>query len=352
MKAIIKLFLPLILVTFLVLSLPGQAAAAQPVKLIVGGTFILGNGETLDEDLTVVGGMVLLKEGSTVNGKIIVLGGSLEINGAVNGDVVAAGGYIKLSESATVDGNITSAGGYVDRDLGAHVSGEVQNEMSGPFPLLLPGLSGLPVINISFSPIWKSLWFLAQVLMLSALAVLVAMFFPKHLERVDRTIATQPLFAGSMGLLTGFITPFVVFFLVITICLIPAVLLGLVLLGVLLLFGWVACGLEVGKRLGGLFKQEWTAPISAGVGTFVLTLVIGGMGKIWCIGWIFPTIVALVGLGAAILTRFGGQDYPEQMVKSLPASEAPASTQTPEAGEENVSSGEDQEPVGGDPTGQ
>lgn len=351
MKAIIKLFLPVFLVTFLILSLPGQAMAAQSVKLIVGGTFILGNGETLDEDLTVVGGTVVLEKGSIVNGKITVLGGSLEINGTVNGNVVAAGGYIKLSESATVDGNITSAGGYVDRDLGAHISGEVQNEMSGPFPLLLPGLSGLPAINISFSPVWKSLWFLAQVLMVSALAVLVAMFFPKHLERVDHTIATQPLIAGSMGLLTGFITPFVALFLVITVCLIPAVLVGLVLLGILLLFGWVAFGLEVGKRLGRLFKQEWAAPISAGVGTFALTLVIGGMGKIWCIGWIFPTTVALVGLGAAILTRFGGQDYPE-MVKSLPASGTPASIQTPEAGEGDISSGEGPEPAGDSPTGQ
>ena len=321
MRTLIKIFLPAMLVAVLLISLPQQALAAQPTRVIVGGTFTLESGETLDEDLTVVGGTVVLEEGSTVNGNVFVLGGSLEVNGVVNGDIVATGGYIQLGEGAVVDGDITSAGGYVDQDAGAQISGELQSELTGPFPMVIPGITRLPVLDISFSPVWNGLWFLAQVLMLSALAVLVAMFLPKHLERVDHTLVSQPLIAGGLGLLTAIILPFVVLFLVITICLIPAALLGLVVLGILLLFGWVAFGLEVGKRLAVLFKQQWAAPISAGVGTFVLTLVIGGVGKLWCIGWLFPTTVCLVGLGAALLTRAGTQDYPEQ-ISVLPA-EAP-----------------------------
>lgn len=342
MKTMLKLFLPFILMTFLLLALPGQALAAQLVKVIVGGTFTLESGETLDEDLTVVGGTVVLEEGSTVNGNIFVLGGSLEINGVVNGDVVATGGYIKLGESALVEGDITSAGGYVDQDAGAQINGEIQSELTGPFPLVLPGIARLPVLQFTVSPIWNGLWFVAQVLILAALAVLIAMFFPKQLERVNRTIAAQPLIAGSMGLLTGFIFPFVVLFLVITICLIPVALVGGVLLGVLLLFGWVAFGLEVGQRLAVLFKQEWAAPISAGVGTFVLTLVIGGAGKIWCIGWLFPTAVALVGLGAALLTRFGGRNYPELVVSPVLAAPASGLDQQPTSDGTQASSTMDQ----------
>jgi len=345
MKDIKKLFVPLILVSFLLLTLPGQALAAQPLKLIVGGSFTLNDGETLDEDLTVVGGNVVLEEGSTVNGKIVVLGGTLEINGAVNGNVIATGGYIKLGESAKIDGDITSAGGYVDRDLGAQISGEIKSELTGPFPLFLPGISRLPSINLSLSPVWKGLWFLAQVLILSSLAVLVAMFFPKYLERVDHAIATQPLIAGSMGLLTGFISPFVILLLVITICMIPVALLGVVLLGILLFLGWVAFGLEVGKRLAVLFKQEWTTPISAGVGTFALTLVIGGAGRIWCIGWIFPTAVALVGLGATILTRVGMQDYPEKTSGRIQGPDVSTLDQPPEPGGKDLPSTEEQGPA-------
>ena len=347
MKTIIKLFVPLVVVSFLILAMPGQALAAQSLKVILGGTFTLESGETLDEDLTIIGGAVVLEQGSTVNGKVVVLGGNLEVNGTINGDIVAAGGHVKLGESAVVKGDITSAGGFVDKDLGAEIKGELQSELSGAFPLTLPGIRQIPAVNLSFSPIWKGLWFLAQMFILAALAVLVAMFLPKHLERVNRTVATQPLLAGSMGLLTGFIAPFVIFLLVITICLIPAALLGILLLALLLLLGWVACGLEVGKRLGVALKQEWTAPISAGVGTFLLTFVIGGMGKIWCIGWIFPTVVAMIGLGAAILTRVGTRDYPETIVRGVQAAYVPLVEPESEAGEPNPSSEEDEGPAEG-----
>jgi hypothetical protein len=346
MKTLFKLFIPLIIVSFLILAVPAQALAAQPLKVILGGTFTLATGETLDEDLTIIGGTVVLEKGSTVNGKVVVLGGSLEVAGTVYGDIVVAGGYVKLSETADVNGNITSAGGSVDKDLGAKISGELQSELRGPFPLTLPGIRQLPAVNFSFSPLWQGLWFLAQIFILSALAVLVAMFLPKHLERVNRTVASQPLLAGSMGLLTGFISPFVILLLVITICLIPAALLGVLLLAGLTLLGWLACGLEVGKRLGVALKQEWTAPIAAGVGTFVLTFVIGGMGKIWCIGWIFPTVVAMIGLGAAILTRVGTRGYPESMVGAVQVPPAQLVEAQPEAGEPLPPASEDQGPAG------
>jgi len=347
MKTMLKLLVPLVVVSFLILAMPGQALAAQSLKVILGGTYTLASGETLDEDLTIIGGAVVLEQGSLVNGKVIVLGGSLEINGTVNGDIVAAGGHVKLGESANVNGDITSAGGFVDKDLGAEISGELQSELSGALPLTLPGIRRIPAVNLSFSPIWKGLWFLAQIFILSALAVLVAMFLPKHLERVNRTVASQPLLAGSMGLLTGFIAPFVIFLLVITICLIPAALLGILLMAGLLLLGWVACGLEVGKRLGVALNQEWTAPISAGVGTFLLTFVIGGMGKIWCIGWIFPTVVMAVSLGAAILTRVGTRDYPETIVRGVQAPFTPLVESQPEADETLASASEDEGPAEG-----
>jgi len=328
MRKILRIFLPVFLAAVLLLSLSQQAQAAQSTRVIVGGTYTLESGETLDEDLSVVGGTVVLEEGSTVNGEIFVLGGSLEVNGVVNGDIVATGGYIKLGESAVVDGDIASAGGFVDQDSGATITGEMQSELSGPFPLVLPGVTRLPALEVSFSPIWDGLWFLAQVLMLSALAVLLAMFLPKPLERVNRALATQPLIAGGLGLLTGAIVPLVLLFMVITICLIPAALIGLLALGILLLLGWVAFGLEVGKRLAVLFKQQWALPISAGVGTFVLTLVIGGAGKLWCIGWLFPTVVGMVGLGAVLLTRAGTQDYPE-IISAFPVEVPP---EVPEEG--------------------
>jgi len=97
--------------------------------------------------------------------------------------------------------------------------------------------------------------------------------------------------------------------LAITILLIPVSLIGIVLLLVAGLFGWIAVGLEVGKRLAEAFKWELQAPAAAGMGTLVLTLVVGGLGLFPCVGWLAPFLVASIGLGAVMLTRFGSREY-------------------------------------------
>jgi len=76
------------------------------------------------------------------------------------------------------------------------------------------------------------------------------------------------------------------------------------------MFGLIALGLEVGKRLAQLFKQEWAPAAAAGAGTFVLMLVLNGAREaVPCVGWIFPALAGMLGLGAVILTRFGWQTY-------------------------------------------
>jgi hypothetical protein len=119
------------------------------------------------------------------------------------------------------------------------------------------------------------------------------------------------LITGGLGLLTVVVTPLVVLVMVITIILIPVSLLGILLLAIMVVFGWIAIGAEVGHRLEAAFKTEWALPVTAGLGTFLLTLVVDGIGQIVpCVGWLVPSAVGLLGLGAVLLTRFGTQDYP------------------------------------------
>ena len=99
------------------------------------------------------------------------------------------------------------------------------------------------------------------------------------------------------------------FFLVLTICLSPLAFLGGLVLVVAYTFGWIAIGLEVGQRLAAAFRQDWSLAVSAGVGTLVLTIVTYGIDFLPCIGWIAPAAVYCLGLGAVLLTRFGGQEY-------------------------------------------
>jgi hypothetical protein len=77
-----------------------------------------------------------------------------------------------------------------------------------------------------------------------------------------------------------------------------------------LLFGWIAVGMEIGCRIAKLFNVEWAPAVSAGIGTFVLFFVLGGLGElIPCVGLLPLIFVGAWGLGAVVITRFGTQDY-------------------------------------------
>jgi len=51
-------------------------------------------------------------------------------------------------------------------------------------------------------------------------------------------------------------------------------------------------GLQTGKKFATIFSREWPDAISAGVGTFLLVLVMDGVREVIpCIGWILPMLV-------------------------------------------------------------
>ena len=81
-------------------------------------------------------------------------------------------------------------------------------------------------------------------------------------------------------------------------------------LGMALLFGWIAVGYEVGQRFTKAIHQEWHPALSAGLGTFGLTLVAASLANIpvvSCIGWLVPFLLSIAALGGVLLTRFGTQ---------------------------------------------
>jgi hypothetical protein len=123
------------------------------------------------------------------------------------------------------------------------------------------------------------------------------------------------------------VIPTLLILLTITIILIPVSLLGVLVVIVAVLFGWIALGLEVGRRIADVFKVHWHDALLAGLGTLVLSLVVNGIGAVPCIGWVAPFLVGLFGLGGVIITRFGSQAYPLTAVARSTA--APAAPSAP-----------------------
>jgi hypothetical protein len=319
MKNIYKLLVILVVlgVAFL---LPGAALAQESNgdEVVVGGNYILEAGETFDGNLFVLGGNATIEDGAVLNGEIVVAGGNLTVSGAVNGDIFAAGGLIALTDTANIQGDISTVGGHVNRAAGAIVSGEINNNLRRPFELMFPGgdvVSPGPDVQMTGNPvydaIWSAFWVMMRSFLWAALAVLVVLFAPASAERVAQAAVDKPLIMGSVGLLTILVVPAVLIVMAITICLLPVSLLGFLALSLGWAFGIVALGVETGKRLAALLKQEWALPVSAGIGAFILTLVTNGLNALlFCVGWLPALLIGSLGLGAVLLSRFGMRSYP------------------------------------------
>lgn len=331
-KKILSITVILVIIS---LALPGKALAAEPKKVIVGGTYTLHSGETLTEDLLVIGGTATLEADSRLNGSIMVLGGSLTVSGQVSGYITVTGGMVYLTNTAVIQGDVTSIGAQLSRDPQAVIKGSVRTESDTPFALINGGFKGftpgpggfsLPNIQMDFNPFFQAGWFLLKAILWALVAMLLVMFLATQTGRIAHTIVTQPLFAGGLGLVTVVIAPLILIGLIITICLIPVALVGILILVLAWAFGLIALGMELGQRFGRIFKQEWHPALSAGLGTLLLILVLNGMSALVpCIGWIPQALAGMLGLGAVLLTRFGTAAYPPE----LPAQQPPLPVEQP-----------------------
>jgi hypothetical protein len=293
-------------------TLPVQAA--QPGKLVAGGTYTLQSGETLNEDLTVIGGNVTLEDDSTVNGNIALTAGTMNISGTVNGDIVVTSATLSLLSGAEVNGKITLAAGVLNRDGSAIVNGEIEESGNIPMvetrPITLPfTLTGLWAEGLPGDLIWLGLGYIGNVFLLAALAVLGAVFISEPMGRLGRAASQQPLATFALGLMTLIVAVISILFLTFTLIFIPLAILIFLALLFLTVYGWLGIGFEVGERFAAQFKQVWAAPLSAGLGTLFFSAVIIGVGWIPCLGWAIVSIVIMIGIGATLLTRFGTTDY-------------------------------------------
>lgn len=321
------------LVILSVFGLPGNALAKNngaPTfedKVVFGGNFNLKSGEVIDGSLIIFGGNVSLEEGSLVEGEVVGFGGNLNIAGEIERDVVVIGGRVSLEKTAVLHHDFIAPGGSVSRSEGAVVEGQYITESD----LVVVNVQDIPELNIQTDLIPRPDRFFVHypavgdvtgmfffTFALSALAVIVILFMPKHAERASNAVVAQPVISGSLGLLTAIAVPIILIFLSITVILIPIALLGFILVGLAIAFGWISLGLEVGKRLSTGVNQDWSLPIEAGVGTMILTIVIGAINFIPCFGWIAPTALGAMGLGGVVLTRFGTEEYPAQEIAVEP----------------------------------
>lgn len=319
------------------LFLPWGAAQARGLDdgPFFGESVLLKSGETFQGDLVVFGGSVTIEPDATVTGSVILIGGSLTADGEVRGDMIVVGGAVSLASNAHIFGNLFTVGAPISRAEGARIDGSVLNNPKQPSAVMPEVVTpAIPRPAVMFEGVLGffenviSLFF--QSLGFGLLAALLVLFLPQQTRRVGEAIPAQPAWAGAMGLgsilllITALVALVLFSVLIVTMFLtIPLIITVTVIFAAAVVFGWVGLGTEVGLRLATAMKIEFPLPLSAGLGTFLVHLAANGFGLIPCFGWVVPTLLSLVSLGAVFLTRFGTRPL------SITATQAPVESAPP-----------------------
>jgi hypothetical protein len=230
------------------------------------------------------------------------------------------GGQVQLSDHANVGGDVISVGGQVNRSRGAVVQGEVLEALPPP-ALPTPGRTDQPRTpgqledrnstqppNSSVGYLSKLAGILFRAVTMSALALILAIFLEPQLRRAGQSIARRPLLAGSLGLLASVSLPVAVLIMVITILLIPVAILSVLAMVLAWLFGMIGLGHEIGERLSQAVRADWAPVVSAGIGTFLLMIVMGALDQVPCLGPLTTFVIGLAAIGGALMTWFGRRD--------------------------------------------
>lgn len=319
-----KKFISLLVLLGLLL-LPSSIVQAQTPNpgdvVLVGQNYTLESGETLDGSLVVIGGNITIESEAEVNGDVVLIGGNMQAAGDINGnlaliggnmelssevsgDIALIGGQAQLKDTAVVDGSFTTVGGQLDRDPDAQINGEIVNNVPPDFdnPPEVPDVPNVPNVPPSadfgffFDPIGQVFGVIGKALAMAVIALLLTLFLDVQIKRIGDYIVGQPLVAGSVGLLSIFVSILLIFTILPIFVIVCAWILGI-----------VALGQEVGDRFTRAINQTWQPIIATAFGTFLLTLVAGFIGLIPCVGWLFNLILTLVGIGGVMMTRFGSQ---------------------------------------------
>lgn len=299
-----------LLTVLLLLGLSGCSTVPLPDGLVFGTTYEVNEGQTIESDLVIFGGSLKIAEGGTMRGNVAIFGGTAAVDGLLDGNLMMFGGTVSLGETAVVSGDVSTFGGVVDTREGAQVQGRIGKSTWVPSDYPEPPVRPYNPLAMVLDFTVRMIWGLLQAIGMAILAAVSALMVLRAMERVGRTLVRQPLQAGAMGGLSILAGVVLIIAMTITLILIPFALISVALFLVAILFGWFSLGLLLGDRISGALQQTWSSPVSAGIGTLVLTLAAQLANLVPCVGWVLGFAALCAGLGAVVFTRFGTSEYP------------------------------------------
>jgi hypothetical protein len=244
-------------------------------------------------------------EGEALAG-VTAIDGSVTVSGRVTGDVTVLGGDLTLAPGATVEGDALVLGGRFVAARDARLSGRAvaYPTMSRAWLTLLEGPS-LGLAAGSALVLGAKMGLVAAWL---ALTLLLFAMAGRPMVRTSDEVRDEPLrcfAAGLVGLATIVLTA--LFFSALLPSLLSAPMLALVILAALALklWGMVAVFHGCGRLLAKLFPRARRRPLLQLHAAVFGLVALGALKLVPILGiWVW-TAASLVGMGAALRTKFG-----------------------------------------------
>ena len=290
-----------------------------------------------------IGSSIVVAEEEYVTDPVVAVGGSVTVLGRVDDDVVAVGGSVRLGPKARVRGDVTAVGGRVEQEKGAQIGGTVNEIRIGPQFDLRPWqffeghwFDGWSAVGDSFRLVGT----LMRISLVVLLAMIVALIASGPVERIGDRAGREPWLSGFTGLMAQllFIPVLVLTVVILAVSIIGIPLLVLVPFGIIafllaVLVGFAGVAQRIGRWAVGPDRPLFVA-LAVGVvlvsAVALLTRLLTMLPlPLWPVTWVvgltgflIEYVAWTVGLGAALLTRFGTRgprpSYADTMPPPLP----------------------------------
>ena len=276
--------------------IPSSARASDRVTF--GNDVVVRAGERVRDVVTMGGDVEVYGE---VVGEIATMGGDVEVyeGGVVARGVLSMGGDVTIHEGGAIHGEIGTMGGEITREEGSHVGGAAAQLHIDDDPDEDEDHDDHEHGSAIGRWLDEALGSAAKHALLFVLGVILLGVFPERIAALQRVIVRAPARAGISGLL-GFVGATVlVIVLVVTIIGIPGAV--IVALGsfAAVYVGLVAMATVVGAAIPVEFlRNRPILQLGAGILAFYLASLVPVAGAIASV------VVAALGFGAVLLTRF------------------------------------------------
>ena len=251
-----------------------------------------------DKSIIKIGSDVVIEEGQKVR-HVITIGGQITVSGAVESHVVAVGGSVVLTKTAFVGGNVVTLGGVIVMARDSQVNGNLMEMNSSNL---------YDTLTTALSSEWEGWsWIFAVIslaifLVLMVVALLIVALLPKPVRVVADAIGENTFKVVLCGLLGLVLIAPLALLLTISVVGIALIPLEVIVVVCSILLGFIAVGQLIGRKVYQLLKRPNPGMIRE---TFWGLIILWLIGWLPYIGWMAKAVAIVIGLGAALVTRFG-----------------------------------------------